>query len=92
MINLFCKLIGKFDLSRVDVLKSLGSKNIPILFIHGLADDFVPTVNTIKAYEYYTHKKELLLVERANHGVSYLLDRDKYIKTVEKFIDKCLKG
>ena len=88
MINIWSKLIAKFDLKEKDTITSLKNTNIPILFIHGKDDDFVPVENTNKNYELYKGTKEILLIDDANHGLSYLIDPNKYIKTVTKFIKK----
>ena len=86
MINMYFKLITKTDLKKINVLEILKQSKVPIFFAHGLADQFVPIDNTIRSYDSYQGEKSLLLVENANHGMSYLLEPKKYLKEIKKFI------
>ena len=88
MINFWCSLIAKFNLLEKNTISCIKKSNIPILFIHGLDDDFVLPENSIKNYESYNGPKELLLFENANHGISYLIDSKKYMNKVKSFIKK----
>ncbi len=86
MINIWCRLIAKFNLKDKTVIDCIKNSNIPLLIIHGKEDDFVPTINSKLIYDAYKSKKEILIVKNANHGTSYLVDSDKYIKTIKKFL------
>ena len=53
-INIFCILIARFNLKKVDTVKALENiDNIPILFVHGKEDLFVPIMNTYTNYDKY---------------------------------------
>lgn len=67
---------------------ALEKNHIPVLFIHGAHDKFVPVSMTYENYLACSSKKELLIVPGAGHGRSYLVDREKYEKTVRKFWKK----
>lgn len=54
----------------------------PVLFIHGKADTFVPYEMTVRNYEACRGWKKLLLVEGADHCMSFLKDREAYKKAV----------
>jgi fermentation-respiration switch protein FrsA (DUF1100 family) len=54
--------------------------------IHGKSDTFVPCKMTQDAYEACTGPKDVLLVENAEHGVSFLVDQERYIAQVENFL------
>ena len=58
---------------------------VPVLFIHGTADSFVPYKMSEENYTACRVKKQLLLVGGAAHCGSYLADRKKYEETVEAF-------
>ena len=88
MINLWCKWIGKFSLKEKSTVDALKNTSIPVLLIHGEDDDFVPAHNSLTNYREYQGPKELLIVPKANHGMGYLVDSKKYLKTVKEFIDK----
>ena len=58
---------------------------IPILFIHGTDDKFVPVRMTYENYKACNAPKELLVVPGAEHGMSYFTDKATYEETVLKF-------
>ena len=89
--NLFAKLFAGFGLAEKDTRKTLKNARIPVLMIHGLADDFVPCYMTEQGFDVCCGPKELLLVEDAGHGVSFLADKEKYTRTVISFLEKYLE-
>lgn len=60
------------DVSTLEVLRC--NKKIPILFIHGESDKFVPTKMSLQNYEACSSPKQLEIVKGAVHAVSYLTD------------------
>ncbi len=87
-INIWCKMLGSFDLKDKNVLDILKDKDIPLLLIHGENDELVPTINSKKIYDSYNGKKDLLIMPGAAHGVSYLVDSKKYIKKIKEFLNE----
>ena len=90
-VNFWCKLLAKFDLKDCDALKYLNNSNVPILFAHGTSDNFVKHIHTLKCYESYKADKELILVQDADHGLSYLKNNKLYKDTLIKFLNKYIK-
>jgi len=88
--ELFARLFGGFGLSQEDTRKSLKNSKLPVLMVHGAADDFVPCEMSKQGFEACTGPKELLLVEGAGHGVSFLADRARYTEMVNQFLDNNL--
>ena len=88
MIDTWCKLIAKFSLREKDTINSISDVRIPILFIHGTDDDFVPVENSLKNYDEYQGPKKIELFENTSHGISYLVDPKRYIKTIKEFLTK----
>lgn len=78
---------GFKDYSTLDAVKST---NIPILFIHGAEDKFVPTYMSHKNYDACNSKKKLLIVENAGHAASYYENVPLYEKTVDEFLGKLI--
>ena len=76
---------GFKDYSTLDAVKST---TVPILFIHGKNDNFVPTWMTEKNYEECTAPKDILMVENAGHGASYYENTEKYEAKVKEFLSK----
>lgn len=61
--------------STVDALKD---SDIPILFVHGTDDHFVPVSMTYENYKACRAPKRLLIVPGADHGMSYYLEPEQY--------------
>lgn len=81
------KIYGKFDLEDANVTKALKNAKIPIKFVHGKSDDFVPSYMSEENYNACTSEKSILLIDGAGHGLSYLVDPEKYLKEVKFFND-----
>ncbi len=74
--------MGPGDYSTVEAMKSVG---VPVLFIHGSDDHFVPISMTYENYTACIAPKHLLIVPGADHGMSYLVDPKAYEKAVAAF-------
>ena len=79
-------VFGKFNLTESSAVSAVSESDVPILIIHGGADDFVPCYMAEEIYKACRSKKKLLIVPGAGHGMSYLVDKDLYEKTVKDFI------
>ncbi|MEE0264537.1 MAG: alpha/beta hydrolase [Acutalibacteraceae bacterium] len=77
-----------YSYSDVSTLDEVAKTRIPVLFIHGEIDDFVPVWMTEKNYEACNSEKELLLVKGADHAESYYVDTDQFEGAVKRMIDK----
>ena len=80
-----------FAFKEYSTLEALKRNTIPMLFIHGGEDDFVPTEMGRRNYEACKAPKDLLIVDGANHAVSSLAAPEQYQAKVRKFIETCLK-
>ena len=85
------KLFGGFDVEESSALEALAKTSIPLLFIHGESDGFVPCYMSRKCYEACASPKQIFTVKDATHGVSYYLDTPGYTKTVTDFFDRVLQ-
>jgi alpha-beta hydrolase superfamily lysophospholipase len=65
--------------------EAMKNSDIPILFIHGTDDRFVPINMTFENYKACPSPKELLVVPGAEHGMSYLVDKELYEKKSRTF-------
>lgn len=74
--------LGTKAYSAIDAMKE---NKIPVLFIHGADDTFVPVTMTYDNYKACAAPKELLIVPGAEHAMSYYVDREKYEETVKTF-------
>ena len=85
-INLNCKLRENFTFGKYSPLQAMTeNKTIPCLFVHGTEDDFVPWRMSMENYYACQAPKDLLLVNGAGHGVSFLVAPDTYQQKVLDF-------
>ena len=77
--------VGLKDLSCTDTLKQC---TVPVLFIHGSADDFVPCDMTSENYDACTAPKHKYISKGAAHAVTCWVDPRGYRKGVKRFIEK----
>lgn len=84
-IDFWCKLLAKFSMKDCSSEEILKESKVPILFIHGEKDDFVPVEMSIKSYNACTSPKQIVIVENAGHGTSYLFDKEKVENALFEF-------
>lgn len=84
-------LMAGYDLKEASALEQVKKAEIPILYIHGGNDTFVPTAMTKELYENTQTDSEMLIVPGANHGESIVLDREGYIAAMNQFFDQYLE-
>ena len=86
----FCSLITKikdnYFISEASAIKQLQKAKVPILFIHGDKDKFVPFYMLDKLYNACSSKKDKLIVKDVGHAKSESLKSDLYWNKVEDFI------
>lgn len=76
-----------YSLSEASALDQVKKAEIPILYIHGNADTFVPTRMSEELYENTKSEAELMTVDGANHGEPYVVAKEKYIDKVNAFLN-----
>lgn len=86
--GLCARIFGGFSLTQKDSRISLAKNQLPIIMIHGLNDTYVPCRMTEEAYAVCGGPKQILLVEGAEHGVSFLFARERYTKMIKDFINQ----
>lgn len=80
------RVFGGFDVEETSAVEALRHAKVPVLFIHGYQDGFVPYYMCGQVYEACSSAKEMETFDRAEHAVSFLSDPLKYQNTVETFI------
>ncbi len=91
LVKIGARIYGGFDLEETTAPLSLSKAKVPVLFIHGEDDRFVPCDMTRENYSACASEKTLLTVPNAGHGISYLTDYDAYSRHVHEFIEKTAK-
>lgn len=87
-VRLSAKIYGRFDLEGASATEALAKCKVPILFIHGEADELVPCEMSRANYEACASEKELYTVAGAGHGLSYLTNVDAYMGKFKRFLRK----
>lgn len=90
--DLFARFFAGFSLYEKDTRKALANSKVPVLMVHGTGDDFVPCEMTVEGYEACSSEKQLLLVEGAEHGLSFITDRETYTAMILDFLKTNLEG
>lgn len=82
------RVFGHFDPEEADCRKALAKTKLPVLFIHGDADDFVPCEMSRENYAACAGEKQLLMIHGAAHAISYYVDTPAYTEAVTQFLHK----
>lgn len=87
--NFICMMKYGWDFKESDAVKQVAKCNKPMLFIHGDADDFVPTKMVEKCYKAKVNGyKELWIVPGAEHARSIHNNWEEYCQRCDDFIDR----
>lgn len=92
LLNFYTRLLAGFTLDEWSTEKALRNAKYPVLFVHGLEDDYVPNFMTRRSYEACTSEKTLLEFPEAGHGLSYLVDMPRYQQALRTFLLKHTEG
>lgn len=87
-IRLGAFIFGHFDLEKTSAAKSVINARVPILIIHGEDDNFVPCAMSAEIQAANPSLIERHTFPNAAHGISYIVDKEKYRDLTIKFISK----
>jgi fermentation-respiration switch protein FrsA (DUF1100 family) len=59
---------------------------LPVMFIHGTEDTYVPTQMSVDMYNVKQGAKKLLLIPKAVHANAFSVDRELYTNETVQFI------
>lgn len=65
----------------------VNNSTVPILFVHGKEDHFVPCYMSEMLYKACTKPKELLLVDGCGHAAAYMVAKEEYTAAVNRLLD-----
>ncbi|MGB7604822.1 MAG: alpha/beta hydrolase [Lutisporaceae bacterium] len=86
--SLISRLRAGYSFKNASAVSQVKKCKIPILFIHGSADKFVPTEMVYELFEAASCEKQLLVVPDAAHGMSFWQDPTGYKSKVAEFLEK----
>ncbi len=81
-------LFGGFNLTECDAVRGAMNSSVPVLLIHGEADDFVPISMSYKISKANPEAVKFVPFPEAGHGLSYVVDTERYTNEVAHFINK----
>lgn len=84
--SLLTKLKAGYSFAEASALRQLARNKLPMLFIHGSDDTFVPTEMVYRLYDACHTEKELYVAEGAGHGLAYSTNKAVYERKVHDFI------
>lgn len=84
--NIVCRWRYGWDFREASALRQVARCHRPMLFIHGAADDYVPTDMVYRLYDAKQGVKELWVAPGSAHAVSYLDHPEEYTSRVKAFV------
>ncbi|MCI3922573.1 alpha/beta hydrolase [Paenibacillus sp. TRM 82003] len=86
--NTVTQLRAGYDLYEASAVKQVAKSIVPMLFIHGDQDTFVPFEMLDEVYDAAAVEKEKLIVPGAGHGEAQEVDPELYWGTVWSFVGR----
>ena len=86
--NIVTKLKAGYSFKEASALDAVKKSTVPILYIHGDSDKFVPYSMMDKLYNATKSQKKKLTVEDAEHANSHLMAPYLYWLTINDFLEK----
>lgn len=87
----WCGILHGWTFSEASPLKMVSKCQLPMFFIHGDSDTFVPTWMVHPLYEAKPEPKELWLAPGSEHARSYFDYREEYTQRVQNFLKKYIR-
>ena len=86
-----CEKKYGWNFKEASALKQVAQCSLPMLFIHGDKDTYVPTWMVYPLYEAKPEPKELWIVPGAEHAVAYKENKQEYTEKVRNFVGKYIQ-
>ena len=91
LLRAAAKILGGFDPNKAEIAEYASKTKIPLVIIHGEADDFVPHAMSEEICG-ATSYAQLNTFADASHVMSYLTDTERYERIIEEFLEKILEN
>jgi fermentation-respiration switch protein FrsA (DUF1100 family) len=88
--SLWAKVLCGHFYREMRPLDSLPGNQVPILFLHGAADDFIPPEHSHRMWKATAGYREFFRSDGAGHAASVLTAPELYREYVESFLRKVL--
>ena len=83
-VKLGALIFGRFNPDEYSPIEAVENARIPITYIHGAADTFVPSEMSERLYAATSTESTLLLVKGADHGLAYPTDKAGYLSFLDE--------
>lgn len=87
-IGLYMKIFAGYGLEDSSSLVACKEAKVPMMFIHGNADEVVPVEMAYACYEACTTEKELVIIEGCAHARAHYHAREQYMEAFTRFVNK----
>ncbi len=85
-VRLGALVFGRFNLEETSPLEAMKKTKLPVIFIHGDTDAFVPHYMSRELYEACgAEYKRFVTIEGAGHGIAYPVNKEKYLCALREF-------
>lgn len=91
LFDILCQKRAGYSTKDNSPIEEVAHAHVPILFIHGGSDHFVPTPMVYALYNACSSEKMLWVAEGAVHARSYYVNPSKYENLVRTFTARALK-
>lgn len=88
--DLINKKLAGYGMDECNARNEVKKAKVPILFIHGSEDTFVPCSMCHEIYDNCSSPKRKLIVEGASHAESYYKDMAAYEKALDEFAEEIM--
>ena len=89
LIRLGGMLWGGFDIEKDSPMEAVKRTRVPVVFIHGDTDNFVPYDMSVRLHEACVSKKKMVTIGGAGHGLAFPVDREGYVEALREFEQEC---
>ncbi len=89
-LSIVTKLRADYSLTEASTIEQVKKATLPILYIHGKEDTFVPTHMALKLSDQTASDYEVLTIEGAGHGESYIIEQKAYQDKLNEYIEQYL--
>ncbi len=79
--------VGSLLSTKYDSLAKIGQLRVPLLVLHGTADEIVPFVQGRKLFEAAGEPKRFYAIEGARHNDTYFVGGEPYLRAWEAFLE-----
>lgn len=88
-VRLGARIYGHFNLEETSPIAAIKKARIPVIFIHGDTDDFVPAEMSQRLFDACSSQKKLVYIPNAGHGLAYPTNKEAYLKALTDFQKEC---